>query len=73
MQSTLGWYAADVKSRASKSLSILILFVFFEYFDCTENIVRILICKVTWKIKPFSILFALVVDDEVHEGIVRRS
>ena len=37
-----------------------ILFVFFEYFDCTENIVRIWICIVTWKIKPFSICFALV-------------
>ena len=50
-----------------------ILVVFFEYFDCTENTVRIWICIVTWKIKPFSICFALVVVDEVHEGIVRRS
>ena len=48
-------------------------FVFFEYFDCTENTVRIWICIVTWKIKPFSISFALVSTGEVHEGIVRRS
>ena len=30
-------------------------------------------CIVTWKIKPFSICFALVFAGEVHEGIVRRS
>ena len=50
-----------------------ILFVFFEYFDCTENTVRIWISIVTWKIKPFSISFALVFTGEVHEGIGRRS
>ena len=53
-----------------------ILFVFFEYFDCTENAVRIWIRRVTWKINIFSISFALVFVDEdhgVHEGIVRRS
>ena len=50
-----------------------ILFVFFEYFDCTENTVRIWIRGVTWKIYIFSISFALVFAGEVHEGIVRRS
>ena len=50
-----------------------ILFVFFEYFDCTENTVRIWIRRVTWKIYIFSISFALVFAGEVHEGIVRRS
>jgi hypothetical protein len=50
-----------------------IFFVFFEYFDCTENTVRIWIYIVTWKIKPFSISFALVSTGEVHEGSVRRS
>ena len=44
-----------------------------EYFPCTENTMRIWICIVTWKIKPFSICFALVFAGEVHEGIGRRS
>ena len=50
-----------------------ILFVFFEYCDCTENTVRIWIRRVTWKINIFSISFTLVFVDEVHEGIGRRS
>ena len=53
-----------------------ILFVFFDYFDCTENIVRIWICIVTWKIKPFSICFALVLPAEWlqnHRRSARRN
>ena len=50
-----------------------ILFVFFEYFDCTENIVRIWICIVTWKIKPFSICFALVLPAESSQKCTKES
>ena len=50
-----------------------ILFVFFEYFDCTENIVRIWICIVTWKIKPFSICFALFLSTERSQNCTKES
>ena len=50
-----------------------ILFVFFEYFDCTENTVRIWICIVTWKIKPFSIFFALVLSTESSQKCTKES